>query len=154
MTDMSDCLMVEVFLEDLLQQRKEKKERGTSKSKRMSMKFPPRSDIFKVGVDLSHKTQLQGFQEKNSPAHSYHISISAEILVAMEMIVGDNAFTHSCLLETRRCASLLTQKNIDKFESQKNPPTPKTDFCSTTQKDFCVEGFVSLKPEPTQLQYA
>ncbi|XP_042369547.1 sperm-associated antigen 8-like [Plectropomus leopardus] len=32
-----------------------------------------------------------------------------------------------------------------------NPPTPKTDFCSTTQRDFCVEGFVPLTPETTQV---
>lgn len=39
----------------------------------------------------------------------------------------------------------------EKIYAELNPPTPKTDFCSTTQKDFCVEGFVPLKPDTTQV---
>ncbi|XP_070781212.1 sperm-associated antigen 8 [Enoplosus armatus] len=35
--------------------------------------------------------------------------------------------------------------------AERNPPTPKTDFCSTTQTDFCVQGFVPLTPETTQV---
>lgn len=37
-------------------------------------------------VSISAARQLQGFQEQNSPTLSYHISISAGILVAMEMV--------------------------------------------------------------------
>ncbi|GAA6213801.1 sperm-associated antigen 8 isoform X1 [Lates japonicus] len=45
----------------------------------------------------------------------------------------------------------IAQMISDKVHAELNPPTPKTDFCSTTQKDFCVEGFVPLTPETTQV---
>ncbi|XP_071323122.1 sperm-associated antigen 8 isoform X1 [Trachinotus anak] len=44
----------------------------------------------------------------------------------------------------------IAQMISDKIHAELNPPTPKTDFCSTTQRDFCVEGFVPLTPETTQ----
>uniref|UniRef100_A0A3B5B814 Sperm associated antigen 8 n=1 Tax=Stegastes partitus TaxID=144197 RepID=A0A3B5B814_9TELE len=37
-----------------------------------------------------------------------------------------------------------------KLQAERNPPIPKTDYSSTTQSDFCVEGFVPLTPETTQ----
>ncbi|KAI3361955.1 hypothetical protein L3Q82_012306, partial [Scortum barcoo] len=40
--------------------------------------------------------------------------------------------------------------NSEELHAERNPPTSKTDFCSTMQKDFCVEGFVPLTPETTQ----
>ncbi|XP_041816610.1 sperm associated antigen 8 [Chelmon rostratus] len=43
----------------------------------------------------------------------------------------------------------IVQMISEKIHEQK-PSTPKTDFCSTTQKDFCVDGFVPLTPETTQ----
>uniref|UniRef100_A0A3Q0STV0 Sperm associated antigen 8 n=1 Tax=Amphilophus citrinellus TaxID=61819 RepID=A0A3Q0STV0_AMPCI len=43
------------------------------------------------------------------------------------------------------------KKETEKIRADLNPPTPKTDYCSTTRKDFCVEGFVPLKPETTQV---
>ncbi|XP_056288064.1 sperm associated antigen 8 [Pseudoliparis swirei] len=39
----------------------------------------------------------------------------------------------------------------EKIHAELNPPSPETDFCSTTQKDFGVEGFVPLAPETTQV---
>uniref|UniRef100_A0A665XBX2 Sperm associated antigen 8 n=1 Tax=Echeneis naucrates TaxID=173247 RepID=A0A665XBX2_ECHNA len=42
------------------------------------------------------------------------------------------------------CQSRDKERNnfIDKINAELNPPTPKTDFCSTTQRDFSVKGFV------------
>ncbi|CAK6965129.1 sperm associated antigen 8 isoform X2 [Scomber scombrus] len=45
----------------------------------------------------------------------------------------------------------IAQMIREKIHEELNPPTPKTDFCSTTKRDFTVEGFVSLTPETTQL---
>nr|XP_020470782.1 sperm-associated antigen 8 isoform X3 [Monopterus albus] len=45
----------------------------------------------------------------------------------------------------------ITQMISEQLHAELNPPTPKTDFCSTTQKDFCVEGFVPLTPKTTQV---
>ncbi|TNN36684.1 Sperm-associated antigen 8 [Liparis tanakae] len=39
----------------------------------------------------------------------------------------------------------------EKIHAELNPPSPGTDFCSTTQKDFGVEGFVPFDPETTRL---
>ncbi|XP_049909182.1 sperm associated antigen 8 [Epinephelus moara] len=44
----------------------------------------------------------------------------------------------------------IAQMIREKIQADMNPPTPKTDFCSTTQKDFCVDGFVSVTPKSTQ----
>ncbi|XP_068191204.1 sperm-associated antigen 8 [Antennarius striatus] len=52
--------------------------------------------------------------------------------------------TRSELLEKR-----LTQMISEKIQSERKQPTPSTDFCSTTQRDFCVKGFVSSAPETT-----
>ncbi|XP_039856893.1 sperm associated antigen 8 isoform X2 [Simochromis diagramma] len=41
--------------------------------------------------------------------------------------------------------------SIEKIHADLNPLTPKTEYCSTTQKDFCVEGFVPHKPETTRV---
>ncbi|KAM7369315.1 hypothetical protein PAMP_013591 [Pampus punctatissimus] len=45
----------------------------------------------------------------------------------------------------------IAQTISEKIRGERNPLTHKTDFCSTTQKDFCVEGFVPLTPEATQV---
>ncbi|XP_044031043.1 sperm associated antigen 8 isoform X2 [Siniperca chuatsi] len=45
----------------------------------------------------------------------------------------------------------IAQMISEKVHAERNPPTPKTDFCSTTQRDFCVEGFVPLTPDKTQV---
>ncbi|XP_038590520.1 sperm associated antigen 8 isoform X2 [Micropterus salmoides] len=55
----------------------------------------------------------------------------------------------------RGIRSELLEKHIaqmisEKIDAERSPPTPKTDFCSTTQRDYCVEGFVPLTPEITQ----
>lgn len=39
----------------------------------------------------------------------------------------------------------------EKVHAEMNPPIPKPDYRSTTHKDFCVEGFVPLTPETTQV---
>lgn len=39
----------------------------------------------------------------------------------------------------------------DEVQAELNTPSPEMDYCSTTQKDFCVEGFVPLTPETTQV---
>ncbi|XP_006803544.1 sperm-associated antigen 8 isoform X1 [Neolamprologus brichardi] len=39
----------------------------------------------------------------------------------------------------------------EKIYADLNPLTPKTEYCTTTQKDFCVEGFVPHKPETTRV---
>ncbi|KAF3702293.1 Sperm-associated antigen 8 [Channa argus] len=45
----------------------------------------------------------------------------------------------------------IAQMISEKIHAELNPPTPKTDFCTTTQKDFSVEGFVPHTPETTQV---
>ncbi|XP_045923059.1 sperm associated antigen 8 isoform X1 [Micropterus dolomieu] len=55
----------------------------------------------------------------------------------------------------RGIRSELLEKHIaqmisEKIDAERSPPTPKTDFCSTTQRDYSVEGFVPLTPEITQ----
>ncbi|XP_073333526.1 sperm-associated antigen 8 [Pagrus major] len=45
----------------------------------------------------------------------------------------------------------IAQMISEKIQAEQKPPTPKTDFCSTTQKDFCAEGFVPHTPETTQV---
>ncbi|XP_041667648.1 sperm associated antigen 8 [Cheilinus undulatus] len=55
----------------------------------------------------------------------------------------------------RGIRSELLEKHIalmisEKFRAEKNLPQPKTDFSSTTQRDFCADGFVPPTPEPTE----
>lgn len=38
----------------------------------------------------------------------------------------------------------------EEIQTEQKPPTPKIDFCSTTQRDFCVKGFVPFTPGTTQ----
>ncbi|XP_028458170.1 sperm-associated antigen 8 [Perca flavescens] len=45
----------------------------------------------------------------------------------------------------------IAQMIREKVHAELKPPSPKTDFCSTTQKDFCVEGFVHFTPQTTQV---
>ncbi|TKS84179.1 Sperm-associated antigen 8 [Collichthys lucidus] len=45
----------------------------------------------------------------------------------------------------------IAQMIREEVQAEWTPPIQKTDFCSTTQKDFCVEGFVPLTPETTQV---
>ncbi|XP_047200438.1 sperm associated antigen 8 isoform X2 [Hippoglossus stenolepis] len=45
----------------------------------------------------------------------------------------------------------LAQRISEKIRAEQNPPTPKTDFCSTSQRDFSVTGFVPLSLETTQV---
>ncbi|XP_068430464.1 sperm-associated antigen 8 [Clinocottus analis] len=45
----------------------------------------------------------------------------------------------------------IAVKIREKVQADLNPPSPETDYCSTTQKDFSVEGFVPLTPETTQV---
>ncbi|XP_037341528.2 sperm associated antigen 8 isoform X2 [Pungitius pungitius] len=50
----------------------------------------------------------------------------------------------------------LLEKHIaemmrDEVQAELNTQSPEMDYCSTTQKDFCVEGFVPLTPETTQV---
>ncbi|XP_033952201.1 sperm-associated antigen 8 [Pseudochaenichthys georgianus] len=45
----------------------------------------------------------------------------------------------------------IAQRIREKVNAERNKPSPKTDFCSTTQRDFCVQGFVPLNPGTTQV---
>ncbi|XP_029921696.1 sperm-associated antigen 8 [Myripristis murdjan] len=45
----------------------------------------------------------------------------------------------------------ITQKIREQVHAEFNPAPPKTDFCSTTRKDFTVEGFVPLTLETTNV---
>ncbi|XP_031711500.1 sperm-associated antigen 8 isoform X2 [Anarrhichthys ocellatus] len=47
----------------------------------------------------------------------------------------------------------ITEMIREKVHAELNPTDPslETDYCSTTQKDFCVEGFVPHIPETTQV---
>ncbi|XP_037607884.1 sperm associated antigen 8 [Sebastes umbrosus] len=45
----------------------------------------------------------------------------------------------------------IAQMISEKVHAEMNPPIPKPDYRSTTHKDFCVEGFVPLTPETTQV---
>ncbi|XP_034048707.1 sperm-associated antigen 8 [Thalassophryne amazonica] len=45
----------------------------------------------------------------------------------------------------------LTQMISEKLHAEMNAPPPKTDFTSTFQKDFCIEGFVPVTPKTTQV---
>ncbi|XP_022059732.2 sperm associated antigen 8 [Acanthochromis polyacanthus] len=44
----------------------------------------------------------------------------------------------------------IAQMISEKLHAERNPPIPKTEYCSTTQTDFCVEGFVPSTPKTTQ----
>ncbi|XP_030005761.1 sperm-associated antigen 8 [Sphaeramia orbicularis] len=45
----------------------------------------------------------------------------------------------------------LAQMIREKITAEMNPPTPKTDFCSTTRTDFNADGFTTVPPEPSQV---
>ncbi|XP_070707117.1 sperm-associated antigen 8 [Pempheris klunzingeri] len=45
----------------------------------------------------------------------------------------------------------FAQTISEEIRAERNQPSPKTDFSSTTQRDFCVEGFVPLTPETAQV---
>ncbi|XP_029025817.1 sperm associated antigen 8 isoform X2 [Betta splendens] len=45
----------------------------------------------------------------------------------------------------------IAQMMSDKIHAEQNPPTPKTEFCSVTQKDYCAGGFVPVIPKTTQV---
>ncbi|XP_070845760.1 sperm-associated antigen 8 [Chaetodon trifascialis] len=45
----------------------------------------------------------------------------------------------------------ITQMISERIHAEQKPTTPKAEFCSTTQKDFCVDGFVPLTPATTQV---
>ncbi|XP_062269550.1 sperm associated antigen 8 [Platichthys flesus] len=47
--------------------------------------------------------------------------------------------------------TLLAERIRERIQVEQNPPIPKTDFCSTSQREFKVEGFVPLSPESTQV---
>lgn len=60
--------------------------------------------------------------------------------------------SETCAAEFKHWQSLISLFfHRDKVQAELNPPTPTTDFGSTTQKDFCVEGFVPLTPKTTQV---
>lgn len=45
----------------------------------------------------------------------------------------------------------ITQMISEQIHAERNPPIPKTDYCTTTQRDFCVKGFVPHTHEKTQV---
>ncbi|KAM3599190.1 uncharacterized protein V6R79_001487 [Siganus canaliculatus] len=45
----------------------------------------------------------------------------------------------------------IAQMISKKIEEERKIPTPETDYCSTTRRDFCVEGFMPCTPETSQL---
>ncbi|XP_036974194.1 sperm associated antigen 8 isoform X2 [Acanthopagrus latus] len=45
----------------------------------------------------------------------------------------------------------IAQMISEKIQAEQRRPTPKIDFCSTTQKDFFAKGFVPCTPETTQV---
>ncbi|KAM8828876.1 sperm-associated antigen 8 isoform 2-T2 [Spinachia spinachia] len=45
----------------------------------------------------------------------------------------------------------IAEKIRGEVQAELNTQSPEMDYCSTTQKDFCVEGFVPLTPETTQV---
>ncbi|XP_053266647.1 sperm associated antigen 8 [Pleuronectes platessa] len=47
--------------------------------------------------------------------------------------------------------TLLAERIRERIQAEQNPPIPKTDFCSTSQREFRAEGFVPLSPESTQV---
>ncbi len=55
-------------------------------------------------------------------------------------------FQHCQILKLLSCCF-----HREQICAERESPTPETDFCSTTHKDFCVEGFVPLTPETTQV---
>ncbi|XP_072228400.1 sperm-associated antigen 8 [Leuresthes tenuis] len=50
------------------------------------------------------------------------------------------------LLE-RHIAQIISEKVSNDLQ----PLTPRTDYSSTTQRDFCVEGFVPCRPQTTKV---
>ncbi|XP_028274181.1 sperm-associated antigen 8 [Parambassis ranga] len=45
----------------------------------------------------------------------------------------------------------LAQTISEKIKAERNPPTPETDYNTTTQTDFGIKGFVPLRPQTTQI---
>ncbi|KAJ4926245.1 hypothetical protein JOQ06_008426 [Pogonophryne albipinna] len=43
------------------------------------------------------------------------------------------------------------QRIREKVNAERNKPSPKMYFCSTTHRDFCVQGWVPLNPGTTQV---
>ncbi|XP_015228663.1 PREDICTED: sperm-associated antigen 8 [Cyprinodon variegatus] len=41
----------------------------------------------------------------------------------------------------------ITQMIREKFQAELTPPEPEVDYSSTTQRDFCVSGFVPSRPK-------
>ncbi|XP_047227986.1 sperm associated antigen 8 [Girardinichthys multiradiatus] len=45
----------------------------------------------------------------------------------------------------------ITQVIREKIHNEQSPPPPEADYSSTTQKDFCVPGFVPSRPKSTRV---
>ncbi|XP_038143552.1 sperm associated antigen 8 [Cyprinodon tularosa] len=46
----------------------------------------------------------------------------------------------------------ITQMIREKFQAELTPPEPEVDYCSTTQRDFCVLGFVPSRPKSKHMR--
>lgn len=78
--------------------------------------------------------------------YSCSISCGIAAFTFTSFLVPSIFFRHCQILRLISCCL-----HREKVHAELKPPSPKTDFCSTTQKDFCVEGFVHLTPQTTQV---
>ncbi|MEQ2253991.1 hypothetical protein ILYODFUR_038279 [Ilyodon furcidens] len=49
------------------------------------------------------------------------------------------------------CDLLTSCFHREKIHTEQSPPPPEADYSSTTQKDFCVPGFVPSRPKSTRV---
>ncbi|XP_030599240.1 sperm-associated antigen 8 [Archocentrus centrarchus] len=108
------------------------------------------------GAVADHDTEDTNAQKQR---HGLKGILTTDLESKMESVTTHNAAyvaPKSPGVRIRGTRGELLEKHIAQMISEKiradlNSPTPKTDYCSTTRKDFCVEGFVPLKPETTQV---
>ncbi|XP_039470310.1 sperm associated antigen 8 isoform X1 [Oreochromis aureus] len=106
-------------------------------------------------VPKSPVVRLQGIRGELLKKHTAQMIRSAGYLLYLKCNGLQNFWEtreSTDLQPTSMCfAGLYLRKYFEKIRADLNPQTPKTEYCSTTQKDFCVEGFVPFKPETTRV---
>lgn len=102
--------------------------------------------------------------------HSFHVSWSCRCSTSLCLIIILLLCSKSNVNLYSRCSQTLLHHggkkrrdgcrtlglmpscfHSEKIQAERTPTTVKTDFCSTTRRDFSVEGFVPHAPETTQV---
>ncbi|XP_041826138.1 sperm associated antigen 8 isoform X2 [Melanotaenia boesemani] len=55
-----------------------------------------------------------------------------------------------CGIRRERLEKQIYQMISERVHAERNQPTPKPDYVTTTQRDFCVQGFIPHRPETTE----